>query len=137
MLLKWEKQDFREAVIREKLHTEDEIMIQNLILDLVKAHRGSQQTEVVESSHSMDTTPSEPKSHHTFETVARPQTATENRIAGLLQSWEEQEELERQQREDLQSTDDLAMKQWLVAVSAVDGERAAKQTLRTLRLEAL
>lgn len=137
VLHNWEKQDFREAVIREKLHTEDEIMMQNLILDLVKAHSGQQETSAVQGSESTKTAAPEPKNHHTFETVARPQTATENRIAGLLQSWEEQEERERQQREDLQSTDDFAIKQWLVAVCAVDDERATKQTLRTLQLEDL
>lgn len=124
--LKAEIQEQETAEARDIQQMEDELVMQQLILSLTQAHFQATDNKV---------TASEPKS--ALQSEKLPNSAAEHRIGALLLQTEQREEQDKEARESHEASDDLALQQWLLAVTAFDAGRARKQTLRTLQLEEL
>ena len=127
------KQETATADQRHYTQIEDEVNRQELILTLVSAHQQQHTAELTVADGNND---AEPRDRDSLVKDLAVNGLVERHITERLQLQAVQEHTEAQRRQQAQSDDDLAMKQWLVAVSAFDTERARKQTLRTLQLEA-
>lgn len=128
VLLKAEQQEEIELNERDQRQAEDEKMMQELIINLTQAHLQAIGSESVETGVA---------AKNALQREVAATSTAERRIGALLQKTERLEEQNRLDRERQECTDDLALKQWLVAVTAFDADRARKQTLRTLQLEEL
>jgi hypothetical protein len=125
-----EEQESNIAEARQHAQVDDEVLMQDLILSLTSAHQkrfGGEQT--VGSTGGESTVSASTAAGDLAE------RGTEARIRERLHLQEQQEAAESELRNRADEADEVAMKQWLVAVTAADAERARKQTLRTLQME--